>query len=204
ANLPIDEDEKDDIERYLIATRSEILFSKGIIFVEGDAEEALIPSFAELLGYDLDGFGITVCNIGGVNFKPYVKLASSLGIPFTIITDWDPLDGTKQPLGKKRTVEIWDAAGEVNLSTFRLTQEQREWCDNASYDQFSAQWAKYGIFLNDQTFEVAIAQTPNLSEILLDILDEQGFGPQRTQRIKEWRGDHTKINNENLLSMIKD
>lgn len=204
ANLPIDEDEKDDIERYLIATRSEILFSKAIIFVEGDAEEALIPSFAELLGYDLDGFGITVCNIGGVNFKPYVKLASSLGIPFTIITDWDPLDGTKQPLGKKRTVEIWDAAGEVNLSTFRLTQEQREWCDNASYDQFSAQWAKYGIFLNDQTFEFAIAQTPNLSEILLDILDEQGFGPQRTQRIKEWRGDHTKINNENLLSMIKD
>ncbi|MEG8266817.1 ATP-dependent endonuclease [Acinetobacter baumannii] len=66
----------------------------------------MIPSFAELLGYDLDGFGITVCNIGGVNFKPYVKLASSLGIPFTIITDWDPLDGTKQPLGKNAQLKF--------------------------------------------------------------------------------------------------
>lgn len=102
AKLPVADDELDDIERYLIATRSELLFAKGVIFVEGDAEETLLPGFADALGYNLDRLGITVCNVAGTNFTPYVKLAGSLGIPFAIITDWDPLDGTQQPLGKAR------------------------------------------------------------------------------------------------------
>lgn len=204
ANLPINEDEKDDIERYLIATRSEILFAKGIIFVEGDAEEALVPSFAELLGQDLDGLGITVCNVAGTNFNPYVKLAEGLGIPFTVITDWDPLDGTKPALGRARCVGIWDAVGEVNSSAMKLNKENRNWCNNTTYDKFSALWASYGIFINDQTFEVAIAQTPNLSSALLEILDEQGFGPTRTKRIEEWKTHPSKINSTQLLAMIKD
>ena len=176
ANLPINEDEKDDIERYLIATRSEILFAKGIIFVEGDAEEALVPSFAELLEQDLDGLGITVCNVAGTNFNPYVKLAEGLGIPFTVITDWDPLDGTKPALGRARCVGIWDSRCEVNTELDILTEKNREWAETASFEEFSSLFSNVGIFLNNETFEVAIVQTPNLSSVLLEILDEQGFG----------------------------
>lgn len=54
AKLPVTDDELDDIERYLIATRSELLFAKGVIFVEGDAEETLLPGFADALGLNLD------------------------------------------------------------------------------------------------------------------------------------------------------
>lgn len=39
-----------------------------------------IPSFAEILGYDLDGLGITICNVAGTNFNPYIKLAEGLGM----------------------------------------------------------------------------------------------------------------------------
>ncbi|MFC8930410.1 TOPRIM nucleotidyl transferase/hydrolase domain-containing protein, partial [Streptomyces albidoflavus] len=46
AELPVTNEELDDIERYLTATRSELLFARGVIFVEGDAEEALLPGFA--------------------------------------------------------------------------------------------------------------------------------------------------------------
>ena len=204
ANLPIIEDEKDDIERYLIATRSEILFAKGIIFVEGDAEEALVPSFAELLGQDLDGLGITVCNVAGTNFNPYVKLAEGLGIPFTVITDWDPLDGTKPALGRARCVGIWDSRCEVNTELDILTEKNREWAETTSFEEFSSSFSKVGIFLNNETFEVAIAQTPNLSSLLLEILDEQGFGSTRTKRINEWKTDSSKIDNTQLLAMVKD
>nr|WP_198557078.1 AAA family ATPase [Enterovibrio nigricans] len=69
AQLPVTGDELEDIERYLTATRSELLFSRGVIFVEGDAEEALVPVFAESIGCNLDQLGITVCNVAGVNFK---------------------------------------------------------------------------------------------------------------------------------------
>jgi len=204
ANLPINEDEKDDIERYLIATRSEILFAKGIIFVEGDAEEALVPSFAELLEQDLDGLGITVCNVAGTNFNPYVKLAEGLGIPFTVITDWDPLDGTKPALGRARCVGIWDSRCEVNSELDILTEKNREWAETASFEEFSSSFSNIGIFLNNETFEVAIVQTPNLSSVLLEILDEQGFGSTRTKRINEWKTDSSKIDSTQLLAMVKD
>lgn len=204
ADLPIDDDEKDDIERYLIATRSEILFAKGVIFVEGDAEETLIPSFAEILGYDLDGLGITVCNVAGTNFNPYIKLVEGLGLPFVVITDWDPLDGSKPPLGRDRCVGIWDARCEVNTELTPFTESNRRWAAKITFDEFSDWFKKVGIYLNDQTFEVAIAQTSELNKLLLEILDEQGFGSMRTKRIQAWKTDPTTINSNHLLSMIKD
>jgi len=203
AALPVTAEELDDIERYLTATRSELLFAKGVIFVEGDAEEALLPGFANALGFNLDQLGITVCNVAGVNFNPYVKLAGSLGLPFSVVTDWDPLDGIKAPLGKARTIGIWDSYCEVVPEATQLTSESRTWCDAADFDTFSKAWALRGIFLNDQTFEVAMAKTPSLRGALLDILDEQGFGPTRSARIKAWRLG-TPVDSVQLLAMISD
>ena len=46
-----------------------------------DARErqACLPVLARGAGYDLDALGITVCNIGGTNFTPYVKLLGEQG-----------------------------------------------------------------------------------------------------------------------------
>lgn len=75
--------------------------------------------------------------------------------------------------------------------------------ETADFASFSAGWARAGIFLNDQTFEVAIANTPNLLGALLDILDEQGFGPKRMARIAAWRAG-TAVAPDQLLSMVAD
>lgn len=202
AKLPVAPDELDDLEQYLTATRSEILFARGAIFVEGDAEKALIPGFADALGIDLDGLGITVCNVAGTNFKPYVKLATALGLPSCVITDWDPLDGSGLPLGKKRTLEIADARAAVNGGQ-ALSAADRAYWEQADFETFSKAWAAAGVFLNDQTFEVAIANTPNLLPALLDVLDEQGFGSRRKTRLQAWRKGGN-VNSEQLLAMAAD
>jgi putative ATP-dependent endonuclease of OLD family len=202
AALPVSPDEIDDIERYLTATRSELLFARAVIFVEGDAEESLLPGFAQAMGLDLDRLGITVCNVAGINFVPYIKLAGSLGLPHAVITDWDPLDGTKPPLGKARTLGIWDAYCSVS-GTIPMSPHDRALWDAADFTTFSTEWAKLGIFLNDQTFEVAIAQTPHLLAVLLAILNEQGFGATRTARIAAWNSG-TPIANDQLLAMVSD
>lgn len=202
AELPVTPDELDDIERYLSATRSELLFSRGVIFVEGDAEETLMPAFAEAIGHSLDGLGITVCNVAGVNFTPYVKLAASLGLPFSVVTDWDPLDGTKPPLGKARTLDIWDAMASVTGQQV-LSEQQRTAWDASDFAAFSKSWEATGVFINDQTFEVSIANTPALLNTLLDILSEQGFGSIRTKRIADWRSG-TPVDPAQLLAMIAD
>ncbi|MBG6143972.1 putative ATP-dependent endonuclease of OLD family [Labrenzia sp. EL_142] len=202
ANLPVSSEELEDIERYLTATRSEMLFSRGVIFVEGDAEETLMPAFADAVGCKLDRLGITVCNVAGVNFTPYVKLAGSLGLPFSVITDWDPLDGAKPPLGKARTLDIWNAYASA-VGKEALSAEQRTTWDASDFATFSKAWEPSGVFLNEQTFEVSVANNPDLLGTLLDILSDQGFGSVRTKRIAAWRAG-TPVDPAQLLAMIAD
>jgi putative ATP-dependent endonuclease of OLD family len=162
----------------------------------------LVPGFALAIGVNFDRLGITVCNVAGTNFVPYVKLAGALGLPFAVVTDWDPLDGTKSPLGKARTLGIWDAFCAVS-GTAPLTPPDRAIWEAADFAQFSAGWAQAGIFLNEQTFEISIANTPHLLPALLSILDEQGFGPKRAARITAWRTG-TPVDPDQLLAMVSD
>lgn len=89
ASLELTSGEKRDLERFIDVKRGEIYFGKGIILVEGIAEEYLIPRFAELLGKPLDLKSIVTCNVNSTNFKPYVKFLDYLGIPYVVITDGD-------------------------------------------------------------------------------------------------------------------
>jgi putative ATP-dependent endonuclease of OLD family len=200
ANLPVTPEEIDDLETYLDATRAELLFAQGVIFVEGDAEDALLPTFASSMGHSLDELGITVCNVGGVNFRPYFKLAEALRLPYCVITDWDPLDGSKPPLGKKRTLDLWQ-----DMLTMRgqpiLTPASLATWQAMDYAAFSVDAAKSFVFLNDQTFEVSIANTSTLLSPLLDILSEQDFGSLRTARIAAWRAG-APVDPAQLLAMI--
>ncbi|MET4239752.1 AAA family ATPase [Bradyrhizobium sp. RT10b] len=200
ANLPVTPEEIDDLETYLDATRAELLFAQGVIFVEGDAEEALLPTFASSMGHSLDELGITVCNVGGVNFRPYVKLAEALRLPYCVITDWDPLDGSKPPLGKKRTLDLWQDMLTMRGHPILTPASLAKW-QAMDYAAFSVDAAKSFVFLNDQTFEVSIANTPTLLMPLLDILSEQDFGSLRTARIAAWRAG-APVDPAQLLAMI--
>lgn len=202
AQLPVSAEEAEDIGRYLTATRSELLFARGVIFVEGDAEETLVPVFAEMMGINLDRRGVAVCNVAGTHFGAYVKLAVCLGLPFAVVTDWDPLDGSGTPLGLTRVLNLSDDCSAVR-GTPKLPPKVRASYEAQDYATFSAAWAQVGYFLNEQTFEVAVANTPGLQSALLDILDEQGFGRIRRARIAAWRAGQ-KVDPDQLLAMVAD
>ncbi|WP_200411019.1 ATP-dependent nuclease [Virgibacillus salexigens] len=89
ANLDLTPKEIKDLERFIDVKRGELYFGKGVILIEGIAEEYLIPKFAELIGKPLDLKGIICCNINSTNFKPFVKFLDLLGIPYVAITDGD-------------------------------------------------------------------------------------------------------------------
>jgi putative ATP-dependent endonuclease of OLD family len=102
-----------------------------------------------------------------------------------------------------RTLGIWDAYCAVS-GTPPLTPAERARWEAANFANFSPGWAQVGIFLNDQTFEVAVADSPNLLRVLLDILDEQGFGHKRTVRIATWRSGASLVDSGQLLAMVSD
>ena len=68
-------DPKKYVERYLDATKSNMLFIKGVLFVEGIAEQLLIPTLTEYVpGCDLEKQHVTVINVGGSTFKHFLPL----------------------------------------------------------------------------------------------------------------------------------
>lgn len=100
ADLCFEAGEQKDLERYIDVNRGELYFGKGIILVEGVAEEYFIPEFSKLLGRDLDKYGIVCCNINSTNFKPYYKFLKALDIPTVAITDGDYYYKVKNSKGK--------------------------------------------------------------------------------------------------------
>jgi putative ATP-dependent endonuclease of the OLD family len=99
-------------------------------------------------------------------------------------------------------LDIWDAYASVSGQQV-LTAEQRAEYNASDFNWFSESGKQWGIFLNDKTFEVSIANTPALLDTLLDILSEQGFGSIRTKRIADWRSG-TPVDPAQLLAMIAD
>jgi putative ATP-dependent endonuclease of the OLD family len=86
------EDELRDLERYLDATRSNLLFARKVMLVEGPAELFLIPALIKhVKKIDLDREGISVIPIYGVHFDVYAKLFSGDSLPkkCAIVTDGD-------------------------------------------------------------------------------------------------------------------
>ena len=81
-----------DLERYLDATRSNLLFARKVILVEGPAELFLIPALLKhVKEIDLERQGISVIPIYGVHFDVYTKLFAEDVLPkkCAIITDGD-------------------------------------------------------------------------------------------------------------------
>ncbi|MEA5009131.1 ATP-dependent nuclease [Clostridium tyrobutyricum] len=82
------------LERFLDATKANLFFAKGVIFVEGDAENLLIPALSEIIDVPLYKYGISVVNIGSTAFLRYSKIflrkdENEINIPVSIVTDLD-------------------------------------------------------------------------------------------------------------------
>lgn len=80
------------LRRFLDVTKSALLFARGVILVEGIAEQLLLPAIADQLGRSLAVHGVTVVNVGGVAFDPFVGLFGPERLPYpcAVVTDADP------------------------------------------------------------------------------------------------------------------
>lgn len=91
-NDSLDDDDVADLERYLDATKSNLLYARRVMLVEGPAELFLIPALVkQIKGIELERSGISVVAIHGVHFDVYSKLfrAGSLEKRCAIVADAD-------------------------------------------------------------------------------------------------------------------
>ena len=94
------------VQRFLDATKSNMLFAEKIIFVEGMAEQLLIPIFAQYLGKNLEEKHVSVINVGGRYFHHFLYLFDStknntINRKVACITDLDPMSQKKDEKNNK-------------------------------------------------------------------------------------------------------
>jgi len=82
------------LERFLDATKANLFFAKGVIIVEGDAENILIPTLAELLDRPLYKYGVSIVNVGSKALLRYANIfkrkdGNALPIKVAVVADLD-------------------------------------------------------------------------------------------------------------------
>jgi putative ATP-dependent endonuclease of the OLD family len=191
AEVELEEDEREDLERYLDVSRGEMLFAKGVLLVEGEAEMYVVPALGKLIGYDFDELGITVCSVAGTNFAPYVKLLrpNGLNIPFAVLTDFDPQDEGKN-LGEKRVLNLLQNVVPAKKLGGKETAELLKLAPQK------------GLFLNEYTFEVDLFKCGRHKSMCKTLSDLTEF-KKVVERAEEWKNDPSKLDPERFLGDIE-
>lgn len=92
------------ISRYFDVTRSQLLFSRGCLFIEGISECQLVETFANIMGKSLISNQIEIVNVDGTAFYQFEMLFNSTDenkrLPFkaAFITDEDQFPQSKDSM----------------------------------------------------------------------------------------------------------
>lgn len=111
------------LQRFLDVTKASLFFARGVVIVEGDAENILLPIIARLVGRDFQHYGVSVVNVGGVGLSRYGRIFmrerpdvdGQMVVPVACITDMDVMpDCAPLILGKIKDGESIPQVKESN------------------------------------------------------------------------------------------
>lgn len=133
------------LERFLDATKANLFFARGLILVEGDAENLLVPAIAQLINKNIYDHGISVVNVGSTAYNRYVNIfkrkdGKSFGVPVAIISDLDvrALEYYDDNSKDRKTPRYWLKA--------TLQKELEKISKEVNYDQMSPFWSSKSAF----------------------------------------------------------
>jgi putative ATP-dependent endonuclease of the OLD family len=182
------------LERYLDAVRTTLLFAKGVILVEGDAEQMLIPELIKkAFGVSLDEMGISLVNIGSTGFKNVAVIFDDKRIQkkCAIITDLDT-SILELPVNS-----IDDNVEEKACRNSQISGEQRK----GQLDDFCKKnkWVKP--FYGHYTFEVDFLLCGNQHEVKETIKKKYSRGADRDRINKLIDDEDISISGKEILRL---
>lgn len=127
----LDESDYRFLERFLDVTKANMFFARGVVIVEGDGENILLPALARLIGMDFTEHGVSVVNVGHTGLRRFARVFQRadaqadgvVAVPVACVADSDimpacaPLitgrvkEGEEWPERSKRR---WRAASEYS------------------------------------------------------------------------------------------
>jgi putative ATP-dependent endonuclease of OLD family len=158
------QESKDYVERFLDATKSTMLFARGVILVEGVSEQILLPTFAQELGYSLADEHVAVVGVGGRTFKHFLPLFGALlnddklGLDRRVacIVDADPKQ--KHDDNRHRKCYPYQVTGEEDREQSHVVDTLKEYASGAPNIE---------IFRGEKTLEYDLAKENPQSDFLV-------------------------------------
>ncbi|NSW92664.1 MAG: AAA family ATPase [Firmicutes bacterium] len=96
------------LERFLDATKANLFFAKGVLIVEGDAENIIFPAIAKLIEKKLTKYGVSIVNVGSTALLRYARIFMrkdelKMKLPVAVVADCDQaVYGVKEIDGEKQ------------------------------------------------------------------------------------------------------
>lgn len=128
-NANLTDDDVADLERYLDATKSNLLFARKVMLVEGAAELFLLPALMEKVrGIKLEREGISLTAIHGVHFQVFAKLFAqgALEKKCAIVADADQAPSDAADFQLSEESDLAELEGEFVKVSLGATTFERE------------------------------------------------------------------------------
>lgn len=125
------------LDTFLDVTKSNLFFAKGVILVEGWAEEILLPVIAEKMGIDLTQKEISIVNVGSTAYLHFARIfmrrsAPNMDVKCAIVTDLDvkPDDPERTSKEETKKANVSQSLGDLpdNVSLYLAKEWTLEWC----------------------------------------------------------------------------
>lgn len=188
------------IERYLDAVRSNLLFAKSVVLVEGDAEEILIPNLTKkVLGLSLDELGVSLVNIRSTGFENVALLFHDdrISKKCAIITDLDA------PFFDIAVVQ-GDTESEISAKNSARRSAESGSGRKIILDDFCENNAWVEPFYASHTLEVDLLASGN-NQAFVSVVDNVYVDPATIQTAKEqMQSSNVSVSGRRALTMANN
>ncbi len=173
------EESKKYVQRFLDATKSNMLFAEKLILVEGLAEQLLMSIFAEYVGKSLEDNHVAVINVGGKYFDHFLNLfntnnSAAINRKVVCITDRDPerKDLTTEKPSYKKCYPF-----EMNIEPakyeYKINQQELEYSPNIKFylqDEMQSKTLEYDLARFNATLEELVTDSMSNKEEIKDLM----------------------------------
>lgn len=202
------------VQRFLDATKSEMLFAPKIILVEGIAEQLLLSVFAQYINLSLEDQHVSVINIGGRYFNHFLKIFnknndSAIDRKVACITDFDPARKKKNiPNARAKACYPYEYNFDDENYKYSFNEIDSENYNNSSNIKFFqpdstfGKTLEYDLMANNPSQEILLTESMSNCDEIKDLITLYNDGKSLNEMINKLSTSDTNTNIKTSLQAI--
>jgi len=177
----VNEKSKKYVQRFLDATKSDMLFAQKILFVEGIAEQLLMSVFAKYLDLSLEENHVAVINVGGRYFEHFLHLFDSekentIDKEIVCITDRDP-ERKEKPNGKYKKCYPYEYNQDATNYDYQINSSINSYPNHQnitfySQDETYGKTLEYDLLLHNPTLKLLVTESMSSQNEIKELMTQ--------------------------------